>query len=435
MENNLTKIRTNISIYPILSVNFVGTLGFSIVLPFLVFLVTKWGGNALIYGIMGATYSFFQLIGAPILGKWSDKIGRRKVLLLSQTGTLLSWLILLIAFFLPVNNLFSVNSTLLGEFTLTLPLLVLFIARAADGLTGGNVSVANAYLADISSDENRIGNYGKMSISSNLGFVLGPAIAGLLGATAMGEILPVTAALIISAVATVLIIVKLPESNPCAVSKHLDASNINKVFGQELKPCYEAESAKKISLGEIVKLKNMKQILGIYFSIMLAFNFFYIAFPVYAVKTLEWNVTQTGLFFTVLSLMMVIVQGPVLGRLSKKCSDTFLMAAGSTILVFGFLLFATTNITMIYFAAALMALGNGLMWPSTMSALSKAAGDRYQGAVQGYAGSGGAIASIIGLVIGGLLYGFLENTIFIMSAIIISLTVLLSLSPLLKNKT
>ena len=86
-----------ISIVPILSINFVGTLGFSIVLPFLVFLVTRWGGNALIYGIMGATYSFFQLIGAPILGRWSDTYGRRKILLLSQLGTLLSWIVFVTA--------------------------------------------------------------------------------------------------------------------------------------------------------------------------------------------------------------------------------------------------------------------------------------------------------------------------------------------------
>ena len=88
------------SLYPILSVNFVGTLGFSIVLPFLIFLVTRFGGNALIYGIMGATYSAFQLIGAPILGKWSDLQGRRKILLLSQVGTLISWFIFLLAMFL-----------------------------------------------------------------------------------------------------------------------------------------------------------------------------------------------------------------------------------------------------------------------------------------------------------------------------------------------
>ncbi len=73
-----------VSIYPILSVNFIGTLGFSIVLPFLVFLVTRWGGNAFIYGIMGATYSLFQLLGAPILGRWSDRYGRRKILFRHQ---------------------------------------------------------------------------------------------------------------------------------------------------------------------------------------------------------------------------------------------------------------------------------------------------------------------------------------------------------------
>jgi len=82
-----------VSLYPILSVNFVGTLGFSIVMPFLVFLVIKFGGNAFIYGILGATYSAFQFIGAPLLGKWSDTFGRKKILLLSQIGTLLSWLI------------------------------------------------------------------------------------------------------------------------------------------------------------------------------------------------------------------------------------------------------------------------------------------------------------------------------------------------------
>jgi MFS family permease len=72
-----------VSILPILSVNFVGALGFSIVLPFLVFLVARLGGNALVYGVMGATYSFFQLIGAPILGRWSDRFGRKRILLLS----------------------------------------------------------------------------------------------------------------------------------------------------------------------------------------------------------------------------------------------------------------------------------------------------------------------------------------------------------------
>lgn len=163
--------------------NFVGTLGFSIVVPFLVFLVTQWGGNALVYGLIGATYSAFQLIGAPILGRWSDRYGRRKILLLSQLGTLVSWIIFLIAFFVPVRILGDIDSTTLGQFTLTLPLVLLFLARAADGITGGNISVANAYLADITDEEDRSRNFGRMALSGNLGFVLGPALAGLLGAT------------------------------------------------------------------------------------------------------------------------------------------------------------------------------------------------------------------------------------------------------------
>jgi MFS transporter, DHA1 family, tetracycline resistance protein len=85
-----------ISVFPLLLVNFTGTLGFSIVLPFLVFLVTDFGGNAVVYGLLAATYPAFQLIGAPILGRWSDIYGRKKVLLLSHGGTLAGWAIFLV---------------------------------------------------------------------------------------------------------------------------------------------------------------------------------------------------------------------------------------------------------------------------------------------------------------------------------------------------
>ena len=99
-----------ISLTPVLMVNFIGAMGFSIVLPFLVFLVARMGGNALIYGLVGATYPVFQFIGAPILGRWSDRYGRRKILLLSQAGTLLSWLIFSIALFIPITTLAEIDS-------------------------------------------------------------------------------------------------------------------------------------------------------------------------------------------------------------------------------------------------------------------------------------------------------------------------------------
>ncbi|MGB5890115.1 MAG: MFS transporter [Thermoanaerobaculia bacterium] len=417
----------SISLLPILSVNFIGAMGFSIVLPFLVFLVTRWGGNAIVYGLIGATYSAFQLVGAPILGRWSDRYGRRKILLLSQLGTLLSWVVFVFAFLFPLEPSWAVDSSLFGKFVLTLPLVVLFVARAADGLTGGNVSVANAYLADITSEDERSANFGKMAISANLGFILGPAIAGLLGATTLGEMAPVLAALVISVVATLIIAFRLPESRPCVLSRDPDLGSARKVFGQEHKACFEMKGAPKLSLRGAARLEGVPLILAIYFLVMLGFNFFYVAFPVYAVGNLRWSVTDTGVFFAVLSLLMALVQGPVLSRLARKVADCTLVLVGSLILAVGFAFFASPNGATIYTGAVFMALGNGLMWPSVVSLLSKAAGELYQGAVQGVAGSLGAAASILGLILGGLLFGVLEGAVFWVSTGIILMVAGLSL--------
>src|SRR6186713_3639028 len=114
-------------LFPILLVNFVGTLGFSIVLPFLVFLVMKFGGNAVVYSLLAATYPAFQLIGAPILGRWSDIFGRKKVLLLSNAGTSVGWILFLFALFLPFEKSFNINIAFLGTFVVIVPLLVLFV--------------------------------------------------------------------------------------------------------------------------------------------------------------------------------------------------------------------------------------------------------------------------------------------------------------------
>ena len=92
-------------LFPVLLVNFIGTLGFSIVLPFLVFVVLRFGGNALVYGIVGATYPALQMVGAPILGRWSDRYGRRRILLISQAGTLVSWVLFAVALWiLPIDR-------------------------------------------------------------------------------------------------------------------------------------------------------------------------------------------------------------------------------------------------------------------------------------------------------------------------------------------
>jgi MFS family permease len=407
-------------VFPLLLVNFIGTLGFSIVLPFLVFLVMKFGGNAVVYSLLAATYPAFQLIGAPILGRWSDIYGRKKVLLLSNAGTAIGWILFLIALVVPFEETFSINLISFGTIIVVVPLLFIFFARAIDGITGGNISVANAYLSDISSDENRSKNFGKMAISSNLGFILGPALAGILAGTVYGAILPVLAALLLSLVTLLVIGFLLRESriksNPIVIPEE---GTIRKVFAQECRDCYEPASPIKPKFRDVFKIKHISFLLVLYFLIFLGFNIYYASFPAHAASELKWSVTQLGIFYAVLSGIMVFIQGPVLRKALKKFSEEKLVILGSIILGTNFVLFFSTNIIAISLAVVLFALGNGLMWPSFMSILSKRAGTVLQGAVQGVAGSVGGIASIIGLIGGGVLYNLIGGATFLISAAVI----------------
>jgi MFS family permease len=174
--------------------------------------------------------------------------------------------------------------------------------------------------------------------------------------------------------------------------------------------------------------------MAIYFLVMLGFNFFYVAFPIYAVKDLRWAVTDTGIFFAVMGLLMVGVQGPLLSRLSKKLPEGLLMAAGSFVLAASFVFFALRSVTLIYLGVILLAVGNGLMWPSVLSVLSKTAGEKVQGAVQGFAGSAGAVASIVGLLVGGLLFEVIGAKTFLLSASMIFVVFLLSLRLLARRE-
>jgi MFS transporter, DHA1 family, tetracycline resistance protein len=430
---NVSIINKQLSLFPLLLSNFIGTLGFSIVLPFMVFLVIDFGGNSIVYGILAAMYPLFQLIGAPILGRWSDAYGRKKVLLVSNGGTLVGWLIFLFAFFLPVTNLFSISSAVIGTFAITLPLVVLFFARSLDGITGGNISVANAYLADVSTDKNRSKNFGKMAISSNLGFIVGPALAGILGGTIYKEILPVVAATVVSLIALVVIGLTLKESKSNTVSAAAvdemplpEQRSIRKVFSCEVKECYKTPNPANLKFQDVFKLKHISFLLLLYFFIFLGFNIYYTSFPIHAVAGLKWSITQMGIFYSVLGGVMILVQGPVLRKALQKFSEEKLVIIGSLILGVNFTLFVSDNIVLIFGAVILFALGNGLMWPSFMSILTRFAGTTHQGAVQGVASSIGSLASIIGLVVGGLMYNSIGVSNFLISAGFIFLVFVLS---------
>jgi MFS family permease len=134
-----------------------------------------------------------------------------------------------------------------------------------------------------------------------------------------------------------------------------------------------------------------------------------------------------GVFYSVLSGVMILVQGPVLRKALQKFSEEKLVVLGSLILGINFVLFMFNNTVLVYAALVLFALGNGLMWPSFLSILSKRAGNAHQGVIQGVGSSMGSLASIIGLIVGGLLYNWIGSLTFLISAVVIFIVFIISL--------
>jgi MFS family permease len=266
-----------------------------------------------------------------------------------------------------------------------------------------------------------------MSISLNLGFIVGPALAGILSVTQYGDAAPVLGAIIISFIGTMLIVFYIPESKQCSLKDPSNFKKSLKIFGYKLQACRETTKDKqKPTFREILRLPNIPYMLGLNFLIELGFNIFYTAFPLYAIAVLNWSIAQMSLYFTVLCGFIVIVQGPVLSWASKRYSDAVLVIFGSLMLGTNFLLLISGNFFLAYLATVFFALGDGLMSPSFLSLLSKVAGRKHQGTVQGFASSSGSLASIFGLILGGLLYEVLAGRAFLIAALVVYTAFLLN---------
>lgn len=395
---------------PILAIHFLGTLGFSLALPFLVYIVADLGGAPWTYGLLGATYSLFQLVGAPLLGRWSDRVGRRPVLVASQVGTLAAWILFLVALSLPVDGDVKVAGA-----TLTLPLVMIFVARALDGLTGGNISVANAYVADITRDTPKVRQraFGRMGMASSVGFVVGPALAGLLGATELGMRLPIAVAALMAGLATIAIIAVLKEPGGRCPGGPPPADMTEAGLNQQAKRCDRPPVARSRKLGMFHG--PVAVILVATLLIFLAFNIFYAGFPVHAAEAYGWGGGELGLFFAVLSGAMFLSQGPVLTFASKRLSPRACFASGMVILALGFATYLLPGGPLTFVGAILFAIGNGLSWPTFQARVAEIAGDD-QGAVQGLVTGAASLASIGGLIAGGFLYSSLEGGVFVLAA-------------------
>jgi len=407
---------------PILAIHFLGTLGFSLAIPFLVFIVTDLGGATWTYGLLGATYSAFQLFGAPMLGRWSDRTGRRPVLLASQVGTLVAWLLFLGALSLPL-----IGTTELASATLTLPLVLVFVARALDGATGGNISVANAYVADLTrqTPELRQRAFGRMGMAASLGFVIGPAVAGLLGGTSLGARLPIAIAAAFAALTTLAILVLLKEPAGRCPKGPPGPGVLEAGLHQQAKPCHKAPSKNAFLSG--VTRGPVALLLAATFVLFLGFNFFYAAFPIHAVGAYNWSHEQLGIFFAVMAGMMVFAQGPLLSLASKHLNRRLIFATGMAFMVMALVSYQLPAGAITYVGAACFAVGNGLSWPTFQARVSELGGEQ-QGAVQGVVTSASSLASISGLVLGGILYPSLGGNLFFVAAGFF--IVVLALTPL-----
>lgn len=188
---------------PAYLLTFVNVLGFSILMPILPFIVAKFGAPQWVYGLLITLYSTFQFIGAPILGSLSDQKGRKPILMLSQAGTLLSWVIFLIALYIP-------NTYVLG---ISIPILIIAFSRIFDGVTGGNTSVTNAYVADITTRDEKSYIFGYLGGIAGLGMIIGPGLGGVAASTSFEYAGTLIVALLVSSVTLISIYAWLKESH------------------------------------------------------------------------------------------------------------------------------------------------------------------------------------------------------------------------------
>ena len=164
----------------------------------------------------------------------------------------------------------------------------------------------------------------------------------------------------------------------------------------------------------------------LYFLIFLAFALYYTAFPIHAAVGLGWEMSRLGVYFSILSLVMIVVQGPVMAYLSPRVSEKPLVITGSLVMFVSFVILQYDNLPLVYTAAILFAIGNGIMWPSFLSLLGQMGEPGDQGYIQGIASSAGSLASILGLVIGGILYSLFAATSFVIAAVVFIVVFLLA---------
>ena len=341
---------------------FIDLVGFGIVIPVLPYYAegTRFGATPREVGLLFASYSVMQLVFAPVLGRLSDKYGRRPILLISLLGTSLGFLILGFA------------STL----------WMLFLGRIIDGISGGNISTAQAYIADVTTKENRAKGMGLIGAAFGLGFVFGPAIGGIL--SRWGIAVPFLFAGGLAFANAILLYFTLPET---VTADH--PARVSAASGRGWKQLLEA-------LGQ----RQLAFVLAIYFLSIVAFSIMTASFSLFMMFRLGYDAWHSGWIFAFVGAVSAIIQGGLIGTLVKRFGEPALVIAGG--FLFSVSLFASPFVTAamglvgILSVGALSSIGNALMAPSLSSLASKSASAAEQGSVLGVTQSVASVARAVG---------------------------------------
>lgn len=348
---------------------FIDLIGFGIVLPLLPRYAEEFGAKGYQIGLIVGSYSLMQFCFSPKWGRLSDRIGRRPVLLMSNAGAAVSY------------ALFGVAALFPGKTGLVL----LLLSRVFGGICGANLSVASAYIADITSPENRSKGMGLIGMAFGLGFILGPAL-GALSASKFGLAGPGWVAAGLCAANFALGCAILLESR-----RPTDKTQVHR-------PTFEQWQ-------HVFRQPKQRLLIGIYFLATLCFTCFETTLPLLLGTTFQLDEKHIGYLFAYCGVIAVLIQGGAIGRLVKRFGEpqlifTSLIAVAVSMALIPF----TQKFGILFFTLGLFAAGSGINRAPTMGLISRHAPADEQGSVLGVAQAIGTLARIVGPVLATTLY-------------------------------
>jgi MFS family permease len=379
----------------------------SIVFPLLPFLLASFNADGRTLGLLAGSYALAQFAATPLIGALSDRFGRRPVIAICVSGSVLGL------------GLFAITLSHDWPAGAVLPLFLLFGARLIDGVSGGTAATAGAVLADITPPEKRARAFGLIGVAFGLGFIIGPFLGGQLARIAVT--VPIWVATGFAVLNLVVVLTLLPETHPVSERRVLPRK-------RELNPF--AQIARVIGNPAVGRLA-----LG-FFLFFLAFNGFTAILVLYFKQRFNWGPELATTAFLIVGVVATVVQGGLIGPLVNRFGEWKLTLIGLGLVIAGCLLIPTTNPEQarigVFTAVAILASGTGLVTPSLRSLVSRRLSDEGQGAALGSLQALQSLGSFLGPPLAGLGYDLLGQTspFFGGAALLVVVVVLVTRSPL-----